>query len=148
MPIDKSEIAVHRTLVNRWIEAFNEHNVSALVPLYADNAELFDTGMKRPRHGRKEIDRWFTDRFKSMPLIAYSPEYQLFDEIQAAVTWTTSGKTPRLLGLPLFSHPFQVEGISFFTFHDGLIQKQRGYYDHLSILERILPPLKLLPARL
>ena len=154
MPIDESEIAVHRTLVNRWIEAFNEHNVSAIVALYADNAELFDSGMKHPRRGRKEIERWFIKRFQSMPSITYIPVYhlfplyQLFNEAQAAVTWTASGKTPRLLGLPWFSRPFQVEGVSIFTFHDGLIQRQRGYYDHLSVLERILPPLKILPARL
>ena len=154
MPIDKSEIALHRTLVHRWIEAFNEHNVSAIVALYANNAELFDSGMKRPRRGRKEIERWFANRFQSMPSLAYIPVYhlfplyQLYDEAQASVTWTASGKTPRLLGLPWFSRPFQVEGVSIFTFHDGLIQKQRGYYDHLSVLERILPPLKLLPARL
>ncbi|TMB90146.1 MAG: nuclear transport factor 2 family protein, partial [Chloroflexi bacterium] len=93
MPIDENEIAVHRTLVNRWIEAFNEHNVSAIVALYADNAELFDSGMKHPRRGRKEIERWFIKRFQSMPSITYIPVYhlfplyQLFNEAQAAVTW-------------------------------------------------------------
>jgi steroid delta-isomerase-like uncharacterized protein len=148
MPIDKSEIALHRTLVHQWIEAFNEHNVSTIVALYADNAELFDPSMKRPCRGRKEIERWFTNRFQSMPSLAYIPVYHLFNEAQAAVTWTASGKSPRLLGLPWFSRPFQVEGVSIFTFHDGFIQKQRGYYDHLSLVEQILPPLKILPARL
>ena len=148
MPIDESDIAVHRTLVNRWIEAFNEHNVSVIVTLYAGNAELFDPTMKHPRRGRKEIERWFAKRFQSMPSITYIPLYQFFNEAQAAVTWTVSGKTPRLLGLPWFSRPFQVEGVSIITFHDGLIQKQRGYYDHLSLVEQILPPFKLLPTRL
>ena len=154
MAIDESEIVLHRTLVNRWIEAFNEHNVSAIVALYADNAELFDPSMKRPRKGRKEIERWFANRFQSMPLIAYIPIYrlfplyQLYEEAQAVVTWNASGKSPRLLRLPWLSRPFQVEGVSIFTFHDGLIQRQRGYFDHLSLLEQILPPLKILPTRL
>jgi steroid delta-isomerase-like uncharacterized protein len=148
MPVDESEVVLHRSVVNRWIEAFNEHNVSAIVTLYADNAELFDSGMKHPRRGRNEIERWFTERFQSMPSITYIPVYHLFNEAQGVVTWTASGKTPPLLRLAWFSRPFQVDGVSIFTFHDGLIQKQRGYYDHLSILERILPPLKLLPARL
>ena len=155
MLIDESEIALHRTLVNRWIEAFNEHNVSAIVSLYAGDAELFDSGMKHPRCGRNEIERWFTRRFQSMPSITYIPVYhlfplyQLFDEAQAAVTWTVSGKSPRLLGLAWLSRPFEVDGVSIFTFQDGLIQKQRGYYDHLSVLEQIAPPLKwILPVRL
>ena len=155
MLIDESEIALHRTLVNRWIEAFNEHNVSAIVSLYAGDAELFDSGMKHPRRGRNEIECWFTKRFQSMPSITYIPAYhlfplyQLFDEAQAAVSWTVSGKSPRLLGLAWLSRPFKVDGVSIFTFHEGLIQKQRGYYDHLSVLEQIVPPLKwILPVRL
>jgi len=142
------EIENHTSIVNRWIEAFNTHNVPALVSLYTEDAELFDSGMKRPRHGRGEIEVWFCTRFRTMPTIVYSPSGQLFSEKQAAVTWTASGRTPRLLGLPFFSHPFQVDGVSVFTFRDSLIQQQRGYYDHLSVIERVLPPLKLLPARL
>jgi steroid delta-isomerase-like uncharacterized protein len=142
------EMESHVSIVNRWIEAFNTHNVSAIVSLYTDDAELFDTGMKHPRHGRDEIEQWFTTRFRTMPTIAYAPASQLFSEEQAAVTWTASGRTPRLLGLSLFSHPFQVDGVSIFTFRDGLIQKQHGYYDHFSVIERVVPPLKLLPGRL
>ncbi len=136
------------SIVNRWIEAFNAHNVTAIVSLYTDDAELFDTGMKRPRRGRGDIEQWFTTRFRTMPAITYTPTSQLFSERQAAVTWTASGRTPRLLGLSLFSRPFQVDGVSIFTFRDGLIQQQRGYYDHLAVIERVLPPLKLLPGRL
>jgi steroid delta-isomerase-like uncharacterized protein len=136
------------SIVNRWIEAFNAHNVIAIVSLYTDDAELFDTGMKRPRRGRGDIEQWFTTRFRTMPAITYTPTSQLFSERQAAVTWTASGRTPRLLGLPLFSRSFQVDGVSIFTFRDGLIQQQRGYYDHLAVIERVLPLLKLLPGRL
>jgi steroid delta-isomerase-like uncharacterized protein len=154
MAIEESEMALHRALVLQWIEAFNEHNVSALVALYTNDAELFDPSMKRPRRGRKEIERWFANRFQSMPSIAYIPAshlfplYHLYEEAHAVVTWTACGKSPRLLGLAWFSRPFKVEGVSIFTFHEGLIQRQRGYYDHLSLVEQILPALKILPARL
>ena len=149
-----SHLSLLHPPVNHWVEAFNAHDAAAIVSLYTGDAELFDSGMKRPRHGRKEIERWFTNRFQSMPSLAYIPIYhlfplyQLYDEAQAAVTWTASGKTPRLLRLAWFSRPFQVDGVSIFMFDDGLIQRQRGYYDHLSVLEQILPPLKILPARL
>jgi hypothetical protein len=39
-------------LVNQWVEAFNAHDVSSIVALYADDAQLFDSGMKHPRRGR------------------------------------------------------------------------------------------------
>jgi steroid delta-isomerase-like uncharacterized protein len=145
----ESQLSLQRTLVHRWIEAFNAHDVSAIVSLYADNAELYDSGMKHPRRGRAEIEQWFTTRFQTMPSITYTPASQLFTETQAAITWTVRGRSPRLLGLAWLSRPFQVAGVSIFTLQDGRIQRQRGYYDHLSTLEQILPPLKwLLPRRL
>ncbi|HZO71788.1 MAG TPA: nuclear transport factor 2 family protein [Ktedonobacteraceae bacterium] len=139
-----------RPPVSQWIEAFNAHDVSAIVALYTDDAVLFDSGMKVARRGRSEIERWFTTRFRTIPSIRYMPNGQVFmEDGQAAVTWTTHGHGPRLLGQPWLARPFQVDGVSIFTLRDGLICQQRGYYDHLAVVEQILPPLKwLLPARL
>ena len=145
----ESQLSLQYTVVNRWIEAFNDHDVSAIVSLYADNAELYDSGMKHPRRGQAEIEQWFTTRFQTMPSITYTPASQLFSETQAAVTWTVRSRSPRLLGLAWLSRSFQVAGVSIFTLQDGRIQLQHGYYDHLSALEQILPPLKwILPRRL
>ncbi|HYT35235.1 MAG TPA: nuclear transport factor 2 family protein [Ktedonobacteraceae bacterium] len=146
---NENQVSLHRALVSQWIEAFNGHNVLAILSLYADNAELYDSGMKHPRRGRAEIEQWFTTRFQTMPSITYIPASQLYTEAQAAVTWTVRGRSPRLLGQSWLSRPFQVDGVSIFTLQNGRIQKQRGYYDHLSTLEQILPPLKwILPRRL
>ncbi|MBV9229753.1 MAG: nuclear transport factor 2 family protein [Chloroflexi bacterium] len=137
-----------KTLPQRWIEAFNKHDVSVLVALYAEDAELFDSGMKRARHGREEIEQWFMRRFQMVPTISYIPKGYLLGEEQAFVEWITTG-TIRLLGQRGSSRLLQVEGVSVFTIRNGLIQKQRGYYDHLSVLEQLLPLLKwLLPVRL
>ncbi|MBA2680008.1 MAG: nuclear transport factor 2 family protein [Ktedonobacteraceae bacterium] len=136
-------------IVRQWIAAFNAHDATALVSLYTDNAELFDSGMQRPRSGRAEIEQWFVERFRSMPSITYMPSNQiLMANNRAAVTWTTSGHTPRRFGLPWLSRPFQTDGVSVFTLQDGRILQQRGYYDHLAVVEQVLPPLKLLPSRL
>lgn len=160
-----------RPPVSLWIEAFNAHDVGAIVALYTDDAVLFDSGMKAARRGRSEIERWFTTRFHTMPSIRYVPNGQVFMESlqflppttlprlaiaqaggkedgQVAVTWTAYGSGPRLLGQSWLSRPFQVDGVSIFTLRDGLICQQRGYYDHLAVVEQILPPLKRLPTRL
>jgi len=152
MSVGEGTLVLQREVVRRWIEAFNGHDVAAIVALYAEDAELYDAGMRYPRHGKDEIERWFTTRFRTMPSIAYRPKSQIFGEEdgrQAAVTWTTAGKSPRLLGQGWLSRPFQVDGVIIFTFRDGLIERQQGYYDHLATLEQMLPPLKwILPRRL
>ncbi len=136
--------------VSAWIEAFNAHDVAAIVALYADDAELFDSGMKRPRRGRAEIESWFARRFSSMPAITYTPsDCTIMQEDRIAVAWTTRGRGPRLLGQPWLARPFQVDGVSIFTLRAALIARQRGYYDHLAVVEQLVPPLKwLLPSRL
>ncbi len=142
MKTDKQPNSEHDTTVRQWIEAFNAHEVKAIVRLYKDDAELFDSGMDRPRAGRGEIEQWFTWRFRSTPSIAYTPyEQQVQANGEIVVAWTASGAGPRFLG----GRPFQVEGESRFTLHDGLIARQRGTYDHLSVLRQIIPVLKWLP---
>lgn len=136
-------------IVNRWIDAFNRHHVSDLVALYGEDAELFDSGMKRRRRGHREIEAWFTRRFRMTPTITYTPHAQFVSDEQIVVQWTTRGRLERLLGQKWLARPFTVDGVSVFCIENGLIQQQRGYYDHLSVAEQILPPLKwLLPLRL
>src|SRR2546422_9514915 len=103
----ESQLSLQCALVNRWIEVFNAHDVSAIVSLYADNAKLYDSGMKHPRRGRTEIDQWFTTRFQTMRTITYTPATQLFTEPQAAATWTARGHSPRLLCQPWLSRALQ-----------------------------------------
>lgn len=139
-----------RPPVSEWVAAFNAHDVARIVALYTEDAELFDSGMRHARRGRAEIERWFRERFHSMPTLTYKLTGHVFLEAeQAAITWTTGGKGPRLLGQAWLARPFSVDGVSVFTLRAGQIFRQRGYYDHLSALEQILPPLKwLLPPRL
>lgn len=133
-------------IVNRWIAAFNAHDVATIVALYADDAELSDSGMKKGLcRGQVEIEQWFNTRFRTMPTIAYTPHEQIAADDYAVVTWTARAINRRLLGIP---RSFQVDGVSVFALHEGLIQRQRGYYDHLAAVEQILPPVKwLLPSR-
>ena len=137
MQIDEGYAASLGLLVKQWGEAFNRHDVMGIVALYADDAELFDSGMKRPRHGHQEIETWFQKRFRTMPSISYVPAGRLFEEELVVVYWTVRGRTPPLLGQSWLSRPFEVDGVSLFTIREGLIAKQRGFYDHLSVVERL-----------
>ncbi len=136
------------TLVSRWIAAFNAHDAERIVELYTEDAELFDTGMKRPRKGRHEIRAWFVQRFQQMPTIQYTPLENFFNESEATVHWLAQGQTPPVLRQRWLIRPFEVDGVSIFRIDHGLISWQHGYYDHLQIVEQVLPPLKRLPWKL
>jgi hypothetical protein len=135
-------------LVDHWITAFNTHNVEQIVSLYSDDAELFDPGMRYPRRGRDAIRTWFTQRFGQMSTIQYTRTNSFLGTNEGAVTWIASGKTPALLRQRWLSQPYEVEGVSIFRVQDGHIHWQHGFYDHLSVVERVLPFLKWLPLKL
>lgn len=147
MPIDHTP-----SLASQWIAAFNAHDVATIVSFYHEDAELNDAGMKYPRRGKPAIEAWFTQRFSTMPIITYtSSEYVVVTDQRAVVTWTTHGRSPipgKQSWLSWLSRPFQVDGVSVFIIQDGRIRSQRGYYDHLAVIQQILPPLRwLLPVR-
>lgn len=135
-------------LVHRWIAAFNSHDVERIVELYADDAELFDTGMRRPRKGHQEISSWFVQRFRHMPTIQYTPLQSFFNEKEGTTQWIARGRTPALLWQRWLTRPFEIDGISIFRTDHGLISWQHGYYDHIYMAEKVFPPLKWLPLKL
>jgi SnoaL-like domain len=144
---EQSQVPETRVIADRWIEAFNTRNLIAIVQLYAVDAELYDSGMARPRQGQKEIESWFRLRFTSMQGNVYTPEtYRPIDEEHIAVDWTFYGHSPELLGQRWLARPFQVTGTSTFAFRNGLIVKQHGIYEHLSVLRQILPWLSWAPT--
>ena len=134
------------SVARRWIEAFNAHDARAIVALYREDAELFDSGMRRPRRGRREIENWFRWRFSSTPTISYiADRVESKDERRVVVNWIARGRGPHILGTNWLDRPFQVDGESVFKIDAGLIEKQRGSYDHLLVLRQIMPVLKRLP---
>jgi hypothetical protein len=134
--------------VNCWIAAFNSHNAEQIVELYAEDAELFDSGMRHPRKGRHEITSWFVQRFRHMPTIQYTPLQSFFNEREGTIHWVARGYTPPPLRQRWLVRPFEVDGVSIFRVDHGLISWQHGYYDHLQIVEKVLPPLRWLPLKL
>ncbi len=147
-PGARNDDSVLSSLVAHWIAAFNTHDVQRIVSLYSEDAELFDPGMRNPRQGRDAIHSWFTQRFQQMPSIQYTRTNSFLKEDEGAVTWIARGNTPALLRQRWLSRPYEVEGVSIFVVRDGHIHWQHGFYDHLSVVERVLPFLKWLPLKL
>lgn len=148
LDIQTEALSGHLKVARAWIAAFNAHDVAAIVALYTPDAELYDAGMKYARRGTEQIRSWFTRRFASLPEISYTPKEEVGEGELIAVTWTTRGRTPRLLGQSWLARPFAVDGVSVFYLRDGLIVRQRGYYDHLAVVEQALPFLRWLPSRM
>jgi ketosteroid isomerase-like protein len=67
-----------RALAQRWVEAFNEHDLEALLALYHDNAEHFSPKLlaRHPEtlgliRGKDALRAWWQDAFQRLPTLHY-----------------------------------------------------------------------------
>ncbi len=65
--------------VDRWIEAWNEHNVDRIMEVYADTAELYDPKIKEvypesfTLEGKENIKNYFSVILKVFPELKIKP---------------------------------------------------------------------------
>lgn len=69
------------TIAKLWLNAFNEHNLEALLDLYADDAQHFSPKLKirQPETngliiGKDAMRTWWQDAFERLPDLVYREE--------------------------------------------------------------------------
>lgn len=70
--------ATNKAIARRWFDAFNAHDLEALLALYADEAEHYSPKLKlhRPEtkgiiKGRAALRAWWHDAFDRLPSLRY-----------------------------------------------------------------------------
>jgi predicted SnoaL-like aldol condensation-catalyzing enzyme len=68
----------NKQIALQWFEAFNNHDVEAILKLYDDNAEHYSPKLKihQPETnglitGKTELRKWWTDAFTRLPFLQY-----------------------------------------------------------------------------
>lgn len=108
-----------REVVQLWVDAFNCHDVEAIVRLYHDNATNHQVA-NEPVVGIDAIRAMFTDEFSTADMTAIVEN--IFEDGQWAILeWRD---------------PLGLQGCGFFQVVNGKILLQRGYWDKLSFLKQ------------
>lgn len=108
-----------KEVVCRWVDAFNHHDVEAMVCLYHDNAVNHQVA-NTPVVGIDAIREMFTAEFAAADMTAIVEN--IFEDGQWAILeW---------------SDPLGLRGCGFFHVVNGKILFQRGYWDKLSFLKQ------------
>jgi len=106
-----------RTVVEKWVDAFNKADVDTLASLYAANAVNHQVA-ESPVEGRDAIRAMFAAEFSTAEMVCI-PEHIFEDGEWAILEWRD---------------PKSLRGCGFFQIENGLIRFQRGYWDKLSFL--------------
>ena len=104
-------------VVERWVDAFNRADVSALAAMYSEDATNHQVA-ERPVHGRAAIREMFAGEFARAKMVCIV-ENIFQDGEWAILEWRD---------------PLGLRGCGFFHVVDGRIRLQRGYWDKLSFL--------------
>lgn len=105
-----------KTIIQKWVIAFNNADADTLESLYAENAVNHQMP-NEPVAGKKLIGQMFRDEFKLAPEMHCIPIQIIEEGNWAVLEW----KDPKGL-----------QGCGFFEIENGLIKTQRGYWDKLS----------------
>ena len=100
-----------REVIDRWLEKFNAHDAQGIAALYAEDAVNHQVALE-PVVGRAAIEEMHRDVFASAPVC--TPINLVVEEEWVAMEWVD---------------PQGFRGCGFFHVQDGLIVRQRGYWD-------------------
>jgi steroid delta-isomerase-like uncharacterized protein len=117
------EPAPERLLVEAYFAAFNQHDVDAVMDLYAPHATMLDPTYDEPVEGKDVIRQHLVDLFAAVPDVndeVVSTVVQPgFAAVEIVATGTAVGTT----------EPFTLPIATIFTIADGRITRDATYYD-------------------
>lgn len=105
-------------VIEHWIECFNSGDVTGCAALYADDASLH-VAFAEPVAGRAAIQAMFEAYFSAAPLYCIVKHLFAGDDGRVVLEWQDK------VGLL---------GVNIYEISDGLIQRQRNYFDQLTFL--------------
>ncbi len=108
-----------KAVVEKWVLAFNAGDADALAALYAEDAVNHQVA-EGESVGREAIHKTFAWEFDQAEMVCIV-ENLFEDGDWAILEW---------------KDPLGLRGCGFFHVKDGLIQRQRGYWDKLSFLRQ------------
>lgn len=110
-------------LVRAFFDAFNRHDLDAVVGVYAPDALLESSDFDAPRHGREGARRTYAELFAALPTVHDELKSIVVDGASVAVEfesrWDAHGEVPA--GKLAFA--------TIFTLRAGLIARDATYFD-------------------
>jgi steroid delta-isomerase-like uncharacterized protein len=130
------------TTIDRYNDAWNRHDVDAIVALHTDDA-VFENHTSGGRAvGKVEIRRMIEGVFATFPDLRFATRHAYFGERAAVVEWTATAThaNPVTRGTRVFSPSGKTlswNGIDIMPLRDGLVARKDVYVDSASLLEQL-----------
>ena len=137
-----------RTQVGALFEAYNDHDVDAILALFTDDVAFEDPNLPAPALGKEAVAEVVGGQFRAMPDLHFpKEEIAIFTSpgATAASRWHAVGTMTGRLDPPGYLPTGQTAdwaGMCSYEFRDGLISRHVLVYDVLGVTQK----LGLMPA--
>jgi ketosteroid isomerase-like protein len=112
-------------LLEAFLEAFNRHDLDAIMDFFADECVLYMPRGDGPRGdryvGKAEVRAGLARRFDSIPDVHYGEETHWVGSDFGVSEWT-------LTGTPVSLPPLRVRGVDLLEFVDGKIARKDSFW--------------------
>lgn len=97
----------NKAIARKWFEAFNAHDLKALLDLYSEDAQHYSPKLKlrQPEtrgfiFGKEQLRLWWADAFKRLPSLKYEVVKLTADDSQVFMEYTrfVDGEEPLSVG--------------------------------------------------
>jgi ketosteroid isomerase-like protein len=117
--------AVTKEMLKSFLEAFNRHDLDAIMGYFADDCVLYLPRGARPRGdrfvGRKEVRAGLATRFEGIPDVHYGEDTHWACEQFGVSEWTLTGTATN-------GERIEVRGVDLLEFRHGRIIRKDSYW--------------------
>lgn len=133
-------------LIDELTAAWNSHEITRLLALYAPDYEGEDVAMAQYQHGHDDVARLVTAYWDAFPDLTLQEIDRVIGDGRASVRWIARGThLGRLLNIPPTHRMIAAHSISMMTIEHGLIVRGAYLWDMACVLRTLhllpdLPP--------
>lgn len=130
-------------LVERWLAAWNSHQLDRVLELLTDDVELRDDSWPTPMRGHAEVREFVEALWRAMPDMRFeliTGPYVIPGEARASFQWRGSGTFTGPMHPPGFAptgRRWELDGADFHEYRDGRIARARVVVDVMSISRQV-----------
>ena len=125
-------------VVKHLIDCWNEHEIDALLPLYAPDFEGTDLAQAQAYKGREGIQEMLGRYFTAFPDLHFDVDEVILEGERAALSWTSSGThLGKIMNIPPTGRAIKVRGMTLLKFVGGQVQQATFLWDVAGLLRDI-----------
>ena len=121
-------------IVERWVAAWNSHDVKKVIPLFTDDVLYEDVTFGAVNHGSTDLRKFASFFFEAVPDMKFEVLNSSVEGKRGVIEWVFSGTDK---GVYKTGKRFTVRGVSIIDVDHGRISRNLDFYDSASIMRQV-----------